>query len=95
LFAGFAGAIKYTGLFAPIFSIAFVLWVGRANRARLKSRVAYVVIPATLLIAPWLIKNTIEVHNPVAPFANRLFRNPYTHISFEDQYREDMMHTMA
>jgi hypothetical protein len=92
LFAGFAGAIKYTGLFAPIFSIAFVLWVGRANRARLKSRVAYVVIPATLLIAPWLIKNTIEVHNPVAPFANRLFRNPYTHISFEDQYREDMMH---
>jgi hypothetical protein len=92
LFAGFAGAIKYTGFFAPVFSVGFVLWAGRASLAELKIRLAFVVIPASLLIAPWLIKNTIEVHNPVSPFANRLFRNPYTHISFEEEYRANMTH---
>jgi hypothetical protein len=92
LLAGFAGTIKYTGFFAPLFAVIFVLWISRSDRRQLKTRVALVTAPAALLIAPWLVKNTIEVHNPVSPFANRVFRNPYTHISFEEAYREGMRH---
>jgi hypothetical protein len=90
--AGFAGAIKYTGFFAPVFAVVFVAWAGRSDLKKYKKRLAFVIVPATLLIAPWLIKNAIEVHNPVSPFANRLFRNPYTHISREEKYRADMAH---
>lgn len=92
LLAGFAGAIKYTGFFAPAFAIVFVIWVGRSDFKKYKTRLAFVIVPAALLISPWLIKNAIEVHNPVSPFANRLFRNPYTHISFEEEYRANMTH---
>ncbi len=36
---------------------------------------------------PWLVKNWVWLGNPVAPFLNRVFPNPYTHITFEDEYR--------
>jgi hypothetical protein len=39
------------------------------------------------VIAPWLLKNWIYLHNPVAPFYNRLFPNPFVLVSFEDTYR--------
>src|SRR5437667_7100467 len=48
--------------------------------------------PAILLVAPWLIKNVVEVRNPVSPFANRLFPNPYVHVAFEDESREGLAH---
>jgi len=34
-----------------------------------------------------MLKDWIEVANPVSPLANRLFPNPYVHISFEDDWR--------
>jgi hypothetical protein len=92
LFAGFAGAIKYTGFFAPLFAIGYVLYAGRRRPEGWKVRLALVSLPAVLLIAPWLVKNTVEVHNPVSPFANRLFPNPYVHISFEEEYRANLAH---
>src|SRR5262249_29737011 len=42
---------------------------------------------AALFIVPWMIKNAIVVKNPVAPFFNSLFPNPYFHVSFERIYR--------
>ncbi len=42
---------------------------------------------ACVFILPWLIKNWLWMDNPVVPFANRLFPNPYVHVSFEDDYR--------
>ncbi len=39
------------------------------------------------MILPWMVKNWIEVANPVSPLANRIFPNPYVHISFEDSWR--------
>jgi hypothetical protein len=47
---------------------------------------------AGLMIAPWLIKNTVTVGNPLSPFANRLFPNPNIRISFEESYREYHKH---
>jgi hypothetical protein len=39
-----------------------------------------------------MIKNQIFGNNPFAPFANRLFPNPYVHVSFEEQYRFNLRH---
>ena len=45
---------------------------------------------AVSCIVPWMVKNWIEVANPVSPLANRLFPNPYVHISFEDGWRSHL-----
>jgi hypothetical protein len=90
--AGFAAAIKYTGFMAPLFAAAFVLWKSVRNGGNVRRRLVLVVVPAAILIAPWLVKNAIEVHNPLSPFANRIFPNPYVHISFEEGYRHSMAH---
>ena len=42
------------------------------------------------MIAPWMIKNWIYVDNPVAPLANRIFRNPYFHVVTEEVLSQDM-----
>lgn len=42
---------------------------------------------AALVCVPWLIKNWIYLQNPVAPFFNRIFPNPYVMVSFEETYR--------
>ncbi len=34
----------------------------------------------------------LEVHNPVSPFANRIFPNPFVHISFETAYLQGLKH---
>ena len=85
--AGFAFAMKYTAFMAVPYAMGFVLWrTWPLPRWRTRS-VATVALVASLWIAPWLIKNAIVVGNPVAPFANSVFRNPYVHVAFEEDYR--------
>ena len=36
------------------------------------------------------MKNLIVVHNPVSPFFNRLFLNPYVHVDFEQNWTRDL-----
>jgi hypothetical protein len=38
------------------------------------------------MIAPWMIKDAVWLHNPVSPFLNQVFPNPYVHVSFEKEY---------
>ena len=42
------------------------------------------------MIAPWMIKDWVEVRNPVAPLGNAIFRNPYVHVSFEQALNENL-----
>src|SRR5207253_6251588 len=42
---------------------------------------------SVLFILPWTLKNWLWIGNPITPFGNRLFPNPYVHISFEEDYR--------
>jgi hypothetical protein len=86
LVAGFCFAIKYTGFVAPVYAICIVAWELRGNKRMLLS-LATVAGLVTLMAAPWLLKNWIWLGNPVSPFMNRLFPNPFIHISFEDEYR--------
>jgi hypothetical protein len=83
---GFAFAIKYTAFLALPYAVCVV------GRRRHFKAAATVVLVAGVWMAPWLIKNAIVVGNPVSPFANKVFRNPYVHIAFEEAYSESMRH---
>ena len=80
LLAGFAFSVKYTAWLAVPWAAGFVALKSRRHAA-------LVAAIAAAAIAPWLVKNWIWFHNPVAPFFNRLFPNPYVLVSFEDTYR--------
>ena len=81
LVAGFAFAAKYTAWPALVYAVGFVA---------LKNRKAILPVAAcaAVVIAPWLLKNWIYLQNPVAPFFNRQFPNPYVMAGFEDTYRK-------
>lgn len=79
LLGGYAYAVKYTAVLILPVALIFV-----AYRARKLKPLVWMMACATLMIAPWMIKNWIEVRNPVAPFANAIFPNPYMHL-YEEQ----------
>jgi len=90
--AGFALAVKYTGVMALLYALIFVAWkLGRNPKLMFRATLA-VGAAALVFIVPWLAKNWIWTGNPVSPFANRWFPNPYVHASFEDDYRTLMSH---
>ena len=69
-------------------SMRSVSWRGNcAAMKRMLLSVATLAGLVTLMAAPWLLKNWIWLGNPLSPFLNRVFPNPFTHISFEDEYR--------
>lgn len=78
LLCGYAFAAKYTAGAIVIYAIV-------ATR-RLKP-VLLVLACATVLSVPWLAKNLYYTGNPVAPFFNRLFPNPYAHVQWEVDYK--------
>jgi hypothetical protein len=47
---------------------------------------------AAIFVVPWMLKNAVQTGNPLAPFANHLFPNPYVHVSFEQDYRANLRH---
>ena len=60
---------------------------------RKKPRALIPVTAAAAMIAlPWLLKDWLWLGNPVSPFLNRLFRNPYIHVQFEEAYRAYFRH---
>lgn len=79
LLAGFAFSIKYTGIVALVFLLpAWRLW------------------PRWLLAAacalPWLLKNWLWSGNPLAPFYNAWFENPWFSVEFENDFRSFLRH---
>ena len=92
ILAGFAYAAKYTGAIAIPYALGFVgwkLWRGRKPQAKPILTIAAL---AAIFVLPWMLKNALGTGNPLAPFANRVFPNPYVHVSFEDQYRSYLRH---
>jgi len=90
--AGFAFAAKYTAFLALPYALGVVAWKNLRTRKPVLKPLAIVAGCAALMIAPWLIKNAVWLGNPLAPFANRVFPNPYFHISFEIEYARQMQH---
>jgi hypothetical protein len=87
LLAGYCYALKYTGAFVIPLILGWAAW--RAGRAWWKALLV-AGIPAAAMVLPWLAKNWIWAGNPLAPFFNRWFPNPYVTVSFEIGYRANM-----
>ncbi|HEY1243005.1 MAG TPA: glycosyltransferase family 39 protein [Bryobacteraceae bacterium] len=90
--AGFTFAIKYTaGFFAVFMAVAIFreLWrtPRRTPRAALIAIAAMAVGPA-----PYLVRNAIWFQDPIAFFGNKIFPNPWFHVSFEAGITKSMSH---
>lgn len=85
-------AIKYTGAVALGAAAAVAASIAtrtRSPRAVIRD-VAVIGVFAAIIGLPWLAKNAIIVGNPLAPFYNDWFPNPYLSVEFEAEYREAM-----
>jgi len=84
---GSAFGMKYTLFPALLLAAAGVIWVHRRSALRPLFALAGT---ASIFIAPWLVRNAIWWHNPLAPFFNNWFPNPYWLYWFELGYRRHM-----
>ncbi|MEJ7605387.1 MAG: glycosyltransferase family 39 protein [Bryobacteraceae bacterium] len=86
LLAGFAYACKLTAFLAVPYAIVFVFYRAMRRREKFLVPLMLVAVSAAAMIAPWMIKNAVTVGNPLSPFFNKAFPNPYIRISFEEEY---------
>jgi hypothetical protein len=88
LLAGYAYAAKYTAFVMVPYALGFVAWRTWKSKSPMQQPLIIVAAGAVVMIAPWVVKDWIYVHNPVAPFANDIFRNPYVHVLKEKEWTE-------
>jgi hypothetical protein len=83
LLAGYCYAAKYTAFVMTIYAVGFVAWRSR------RMRPLFVVSGcAAMMIVPWVAKDWIYMQNPVAPFFDNVFRNPYRRVVTEQEYND-------
>jgi hypothetical protein len=88
LVAGFGYAVKYTACLGVAYAVGFVLWkTWRGGGVR---QAGIVAACAAAMILPWMVKNWLWVQNPLAPFFNDIFPNPYVTTWFEQGFRQDL-----
>ena len=92
LVAGFGYAAKYTAFVAVPYVLAIVGYRSIRRGGAVIKPLVTVAACAGMMIAPWMIKNALWLDNPVSPFLNQVFPNPYISVSFEKQYAHDMRH---
>jgi hypothetical protein len=93
LCAGFAYAIKYPAGLAVLYGLSVIAWrTGWQARRKALAYCGIFAAFAAISILPWMIKDWVYVANPVAPFFNRIFPNPYVTVDFEDLYRRGVAH---
>ena len=89
---GFCFGIKYTGvvgLAAAVVAVFGILSRTGSWRAALRA-CALIGVPAGMIALPWLAKNAIFTGNPLAPFFNHWFPNPYFSVEWEAAYLHAM-----
>ena len=95
LLAGFCYACKVTAGIAPVCAVAAVLACGIARHvpARTLWREAAIICVVALAPAlPWLIRDLAVFGDPVFPFLNKLFPNPWQYPQIEAMWRQEMKH---
>lgn len=83
LLIGECFALKYTGALVAPFAVTLLFWDYRGKWMR---PVVLVVTAAAIVAVPWLLRNWIWLGNPVAPFLNAWFPNPYYTTDLERGY---------
>jgi hypothetical protein len=81
LMAGYAFAAKFTAFTIGVYALGFVAW-----RARRVKPVAILAACGLIMAAPWVARNWLIYENPMAPLGTAIFRNPFTHVLFEQEY---------
>lgn len=92
LLAGYAYAAKYTAFVMVPYALGFVAWKSWKSRSPMLRPLLIVSGCAAVMIAPWVLKDWIYVHNPIAPLANDIFRNPYVHVMREKEWTAWLRH---
>jgi hypothetical protein len=87
LMAGFAYAVKYTGVLAIPYALILVWWKSRSVR-----QTAAAAAFSASMVLPWILKNWFWYRNPIAPFFNYWFQNPYVTAEFESEYWHQFTH---
>ncbi len=88
LFCGFSFAIKFTAVSAIAGALAYVVWRKvQKHDAGIARACCLLLAAAAPLAIVWPLRNWVFVDNPLAPFGNAIFPNPYLHVSFERDYR--------
>jgi hypothetical protein len=82
--AGFCYAMKYTACLAVVYVLLRYAWRRRWREA------VIIAACAAVLILPWMGRNWIWFGNPFSPLMNAWFPNPYVHVSFEQDYTQQM-----
>jgi hypothetical protein len=90
LLCGAAFAVKYTAMMVLPVALGFAGWRGARWRG-----VALVAASAGIVAAPWILRNWIWVGNPLAPFLNSWFPNPYYHAGMEKIYLDSLSHYLG
>ncbi len=90
LTAGFAFALKYTAFLALPYALVTIIKELHRDKKPWLTPALKVAAIASVLILPWLIKNTVTVGNPFSPFLNSIFPNHFIHIWFEKSYKMNM-----
>ncbi len=86
---GFCFSVKFTGVVATAAAgaVAARLLAGSRGWRRAMGTLVWTGIPAAAIGLPWLAKSALIVGNPLAPFFNRWFPNPFVSVEWEDAYR--------
>jgi hypothetical protein len=73
IFAGAAAGTKYTGLLCVALLIPLAFWAARRQGVKAWGAIALSAVLASLIAAPWYVKNWLWTGNPVFPFAYGIF----------------------
>ncbi len=90
MLAGFAYGIKLTAGISIVYALGAIMARRWRSRGPFVRPALLVTVSALVLMAPWIVKNIIVMHNPVAPFGNRIFPNPYLYPYMETVYANVM-----
>jgi hypothetical protein len=82
VFAGMCYAVKMNGGIAIVVAGLFLVVLGRWRASWTFA------LGVAAMAGPWLLRNSIETSNPVAPFFNAAFPNPYFYVEPERQLGE-------
>lgn len=94
LMAGAAMAAKYTGVAYLVIPLLLISMKGIASKqwsGALKSLAGFLLV-ALLPLAPWLIRNYFFFQNPLFPFFNGIFQNPYMSSEMEHGWIRQVYH---
>ncbi len=83
LFCGFACGCKYTGIAVVLAPMAIVaIWQLLRCRGKGLAAASLFTLGTLLAFGPWLVRNTINTHNPVFPLARSVF--PDNGVAWDD-----------